>query len=72
MNGRSQAVRIPKEFRLPGAEVSIRKVGDSLLIEPISGANGWPTDYLDSIHIEDEAFERLPQGDVPSIPDLEA
>ena len=27
MHGRSQAVRLPKEFRLPGKEVRIRRVG---------------------------------------------
>jgi antitoxin VapB len=33
-NGRSQAVRIPKEFELPGKEVRISKEGDRLIIEP--------------------------------------
>ena len=35
MNGRSQAVRLPKEFRLPGKEVSIRAVPGGLLLEPV-------------------------------------
>jgi len=34
-NGRSQALRIPKEFELEGDEVIIRKDGDRLIIEPI-------------------------------------
>lgn len=34
-SGRSQAVRIPKEFRLPGDEATIRRVGQSLVIEPV-------------------------------------
>lgn len=34
MSGRSQAVRLPKEFRLPGKEVRIRKFGTGILIEP--------------------------------------
>ena len=33
-NGRNQAVRIPKEFELPGREATIRKVGDRLILEP--------------------------------------
>ena len=33
-NGRNQAVRIPVEFELPGTEVTIRKDGDALIIEP--------------------------------------
>lgn len=32
-NGRSQAVRIPREFELPGADAVIRKEGDRLIIE---------------------------------------
>jgi antitoxin VapB len=35
MHGRSQAVRLPKEFRLPGKEVHVRKVGNGVLLEPI-------------------------------------
>ena len=35
MHGRSQAVRLPKEFRLPGKEVRVRKVGNGVLLEPI-------------------------------------
>lgn len=35
-NGRNQAVRIPREFELPGAEVIIRKEGDRLIIEPVA------------------------------------
>ena len=33
-NGRSQAVRIPREFELPGADAIMRKEGDRLIIEP--------------------------------------
>ena len=33
-NGRNQAVRIPREFELPGEEAIMRKDGDRLIIEP--------------------------------------
>ena len=33
-NGRNQAVRIPREFELPGADATIRREGDRLIIEP--------------------------------------
>ena len=33
--GRSQAVRIPPGFELPGGEATIRKVGDRLILEPV-------------------------------------
>ncbi len=33
-NGRNQAVRIPREFELPGQDAVIRKEGNKLIIEP--------------------------------------
>ncbi len=33
-NGRNQAVRIPKEFALPGEDAVMRQEGDRLVIEP--------------------------------------
>jgi antitoxin VapB len=35
MHGRSQAVRLPKEFRLPGKEVRVSKIGDKVILEPL-------------------------------------
>jgi len=35
MRGRSQAVRLPKEFRLPGKEVLVSRDGDKVILEPI-------------------------------------
>ena len=34
-HGRSQAVRLPKEFRMPGTEVRVRRIGRGVLLEPI-------------------------------------
>lgn len=33
-NGQSQAVRLPKEFALPGREVFVRHVGNAVLLVP--------------------------------------
>jgi antitoxin VapB len=33
-NGRNQAVRIPREFELPGNDAIMRKEGEKLIIEP--------------------------------------
>ena len=33
-NGRNQAVRIPRQFELPGKEAVMRKEGDCIIIEP--------------------------------------
>lgn len=33
-NGRSQAIRLPKEFRFTGDRVRVRRVGKGVLLEP--------------------------------------
>ena len=37
-NGRSQAVRLPKEFRFAGDRVRVTRMGAGVLIEPITEA----------------------------------
>lgn len=44
-SGRSQAVRLPKEFRMDGKVVRIRKQGSSVVLEPV--ATDWA--WLDAI-----------------------
>ena len=34
-NGRNQAVRIPREFELPGSEAIMHREGERLVIEPV-------------------------------------
>jgi len=36
MHGRSQAVRLPLAFRLPGDRVRVRRVGSGILLEPVA------------------------------------
>lgn len=43
-NGRSQAVRLPKEFRFEGDEVSIRREADRVILEPLR-RRAWPRGY---------------------------
>jgi virulence-associated protein VagC len=43
--GRSQAIRIPRAFRVSTAEVKVRRDGSSLVLEPIevdTDEKGWP------------------------------
>jgi len=47
-NGRSQAVRLPKEFRFKGREVSIRREGDAVVLEPIKHRS-WPRGYWERL-----------------------
>jgi antitoxin VapB len=44
-SGRSQAVRLPKDFRFTGDEARIRRHGSAVILEPI--ADDW--DWLDTI-----------------------
>jgi antitoxin VapB len=57
MHGRSQAVRLPKEFRFPGKEVRVRRMGNGVLLEPMEfDVEAW--------------FKRLDSyGDVPFMPE---
>lgn len=45
-NGRSQAVRLPKEYRFEGSEVFIKKVGDAVVLIPFT--QSWQT-LIDSL-----------------------
>jgi antitoxin VapB len=53
-NGRSQAVRLPKEFQFSGDDVFIQKHGDAVLLMPhekawevfMEGINGFSEDFM--------------------------
>lgn len=51
-SGRSQAVRLPRAYRLDGDEVRIRRVGASVVLEPIAAS--W--DWLDALGPADADF----------------
>lgn len=51
-SGHSQAIRLPRLFRLEGSEVRIEKQGNRLIIEPIE--NDW--DFLDKLQSVDDDF----------------
>ncbi|MBI2383736.1 MAG: antitoxin [Gammaproteobacteria bacterium] len=44
-SGRSQAVRLPKNYRFDGKEVRIRRRGNAVILEPVP--ESW--DWLDAI-----------------------
>jgi antitoxin VapB len=70
--GRSQAVRLPKEFRFRGGEVRIRRHGNAVILEPM--ANDWS--WLDAIVSEpDDDFveavsEQPEQQERPELDDF--
>ncbi len=53
-NGRSQAVRLPKEFRFIGDEVFVQKLGHAVMLYPkdaawetfLNGLNSFSDDFL--------------------------
>ena len=63
-SGRSQAVRIPQAFRFRDREVSIRRDGEAVILEPLRKPD-WPERFWDRIRIGDRAFSRPAQGKVP-------
>lgn len=63
-NGRSQAVRLPKEFRFKGEEVNIRRSGEKVILEPLE-QRSWPPRYWSSwrrVPKDFEAPDPLPSG----------
>ena len=51
-NGRSQAVRLPQEFRFRGDRVRIRRSGTGVLLEPYFQVKSWFAE-LDKFQRED-------------------
>ena len=56
-NGRNQAVRIPREFELPGSEAIMRKEGPRLVIEPAPKKS--LVEILKSLEPIDEEFPEI-------------
>jgi antitoxin VapB len=69
MHGRSQAVRLPKEFRFEGTEVRVSRVGDKVILEPLNkppfDAEAW---FARLDELGGPAF--LPEG-IPDDPPLQ-
>ena len=64
-SGGSQAVRIPKEFRIDAKRVEIERKGATLILRPLPDKDSWPDGYLEAFTAGrlDEGFERPSQGD---------
>ena len=62
MSGRSQAVRLPKEFRVSESELAITKVGRSLILTPMDPQ--W-TDFFTMLQLfeSDKPIERYQPQD---------
>ena len=64
-NGRNQAVRIPREFELPGREAVMRKEGDRLIIEPTQPRSLLAV--LATLEPLDEDFPPIPELDLDPV-----
>jgi antitoxin VapB len=65
-HGRSQAVRLPKAFRLPGDEVRVTKVGDRVILEPLTTSGSMPWALIDQIGDKPFMPEGREQPDMPA------
>lgn len=65
-NGRSQAVRLPREFRFEGNEVRIRHIDGGVLLEPIIADTRKWFDELD--RFKAEAFMKKASRNQPPAP----
>lgn len=70
-SGRSQAVRLPKEFRMKGAAVRIRKQGTAVILEPLVSDWGWLDEIAGRFSGDFFASGRQ-QPEMPPQPDLGA
>ncbi|HEV7428134.1 MAG TPA: type II toxin-antitoxin system VapB family antitoxin [Thermoanaerobaculia bacterium] len=65
-SGRSQAVRLPKEFRVDAREVRLKKRGQQIIMEPVPETWDWldaiagtlDQDFLDAVREQPAAAER--------------
>jgi antitoxin VapB len=59
-NGSNQAVRIPREFELPGSDAVMRKEGDRLIIEAVPRRSlAEVLDYLATLPPLEEEFPEI-------------
>ena len=65
-NGKSQAVRLPKEYRFEGEDVYIKKIGEVVYLFPktsvwkvfMDGLDGFSSDFMAEGREQGEAQER--------------
>lgn len=67
MHGRSQAVRLPKEFRFQGREVRVSRDGDKVILEPLEPA---PFDVA-AWRARLDRYRNVPFPDLPDDPPVD-
>ncbi|QND62929.1 AbrB/MazE/SpoVT family DNA-binding domain-containing protein [Mesorhizobium loti] len=71
-SGRSQAVRLPKEFRFETDEVSIRRHGQTVILEPLAQDWAWLDQVIGPLDNDfaEAAQERQDGQDRPALDDV--
>jgi antitoxin VapB len=70
-SGRSQAVRLPKDFRFQADEVRIRRQGSAVILEPIADDWAWldamteklDDDFIQAVNEKPEQQQERPAVD---------
>lgn len=65
-SGRSQAVRLPRAYRVDGREVRIRRRGRAIVLEPVPDSWAWldavagdlDEDFVSAVREQPEAVQR--------------
>lgn len=60
-NGGSQAVTIPRQFRLATKRATVSRRGGTLVIKPVKEADSWDG-FWDDLKPLDDSFRRWPAG----------
>ena len=61
VDGDSQVIRLPIGFEVRADRVSVRRLGEAVLIEPVRPRE-WPPGFFEAIHSDDPTFVRPDQG----------
>ncbi len=69
-HGGSQAVRLPKAFRFEGGEVSVRREGDAVILEPVKPTGPWTPQRLAAFWAEVDAPD-FPDREPPPVQERE-
>jgi len=67
LDGDSQLIRLPAGYGVRADRVSIRRLGEAVLIEPVHPRE-WPPGFFESIRSDDPTFVRPDQGQLPPAP----
>lgn len=68
-SGRSQAVRLPKDYRFDAAEVRIRRHGQAVILEPIASDWAWLEPIVGPVDADfaEAATEQPAEQDRPAL-----